>query len=77
MDNDNDTNENVRQPDQVIVETLIDNASDFYDYDNEAYLYNEEINRTINVSMLELKRKEEETIKKSIKPFLNLFYSLK
>jgi hypothetical protein len=59
MDNDNDTNENVRQPDQVIVETLIDNASDFYDYDNEAYLYNEEINRTINVSMLELKRKEE------------------
>jgi hypothetical protein len=58
-DNNNDENENVRQPDQVIVETLIDNDSDFYDYDNEAYLFNEEINRTINVSMLELKRKEE------------------
>ena len=58
-DNNDNDNENVdiRQPDQVITETLINDTSNFYDYDynNEAYLYNEEINRTLNLSILELK----------------------
>ena len=42
----------IRQPDQVIKETLIDDT-------DEAYLYNEEINRTINVSIMELKHIED------------------
>ena len=54
----NEMEENIRQPDQVITETLVyDSFNDHYDNTTE---YDNELNRIINLSTLELKYQEDQ-----------------
>jgi hypothetical protein len=54
----NEMEENIRQPDQVITETLVyDSFDDHYDNITE---YDNELNRIINLSTLELKYQEDQ-----------------